>query len=826
MRRLVPLLFAPASLIAQSQEPISDTQVIEEITIVGVTPLDSAGHALGAAQTASAADIERSNATDFASFANRRLGSAWINETQGNPLQADLNFRGFTASPLLGTPQGLSVYLDGVRLNQPFADVVSWDLIPLDALESATMLPGANPLFGLNSLGGAAVLTSKDGWSAPGSQVGVKLGAWQRRIYDFQSGGNSGEQGWAWYANLHRFEEDGWRDYSPSAANQALVKGSWRDADTELSMLIAAADTDLNGNGLQDIQLLQSRRASVYTHPDSTANRSLLGNLTLRRKLGDGASLAANAWYRNIRTGTFNGDINEDSLAESVYQPSAAERAALIRAGYTGFPTAGESAANTPFPRWRCIANVLLNSEPGEKCNGLANRGRLSQHEAGANAQVDVELPIGAHDNDLTIGVGIVGSRVHFQQSSQYGYLTPDRGIMTAEGPGAFADGTQDSENAFDARVDFGGHTTTWSVYASDSLAVTPALRATVAARYDATQVRNRDALNPGGGSGSLDGDHRFDRIHPALGLDWHVNPAVTLFGNLGQSSRAPSSIELGCADPDSPCRLPNSMAGDPPLKAVVATSGELGVRVRAHSGPTFTASVFRSSNRDDILFIADEQAGFGYFSNFGRTRRQGVELAIDGSAGILVWNVRYTHLDATFRSDESVNGEANSSNDGPAPGFEGTIDITPGDRIPLTPRHVAKAFVEWSLAKSLSFNADWRYVGASTARGNENGEHEPDGLYYLGEGGAGGYGVVDVGLQWRPVRSVDVFVQVDNLLDRDYASASLLGATGFTTSGSFIARPFAGPVIGGERPLRSTTFLAPGAPRSWLVGLRWRFAD
>ena len=82
---------------------------------------------------------------------------------QSNPFQADINYRGYTASPLLGTPQGLSVYMDGVRLNQPFGDVVSWDLIPRLAIASTTLMPGSNPLFGLNTLGGALAIQTKDG---------------------------------------------------------------------------------------------------------------------------------------------------------------------------------------------------------------------------------------------------------------------------------------------------------------------------------------------------------------------------------------------------------------------------------------------------------------------------------------------------------------------------------------------------------------------------------------------------------------------------------------------------------------------------------------
>ena len=81
-------------------------------------------------QTAGSADIEASGALDLSDFLNRRFNGVFVNEMQGNPFQPDLNYRGYTASPLLGTPQGLSIYMDGVRLNQPFGDVVSWDLIP------------------------------------------------------------------------------------------------------------------------------------------------------------------------------------------------------------------------------------------------------------------------------------------------------------------------------------------------------------------------------------------------------------------------------------------------------------------------------------------------------------------------------------------------------------------------------------------------------------------------------------------------------------------------------------------------------------------------
>ncbi len=131
------------------------------VVVVTATPLEGAdvdARTIAApVQTATAKNIEDSHALDLTAYMSRNLGSVHINDIQNNPLQPDVNYRGYTASPLLGTPQGLSVYMDGVRLNQPFGDVVSWDLIPREAIAAVTLMPGSNPLFGLNTLGGALV---------------------------------------------------------------------------------------------------------------------------------------------------------------------------------------------------------------------------------------------------------------------------------------------------------------------------------------------------------------------------------------------------------------------------------------------------------------------------------------------------------------------------------------------------------------------------------------------------------------------------------------------------------------------------------------------
>src|SRR4029077_16173933 len=131
---------------------------------------------------------EQSGALDLSAFLNRRVNGVYANEVQSNPFQPDVNYRGYTASPLLGTPQGLSVYMDGVRLNQPFGDVVSWDLIPRLAIATTTVMPGSNPLFGLNTLGGALSVQTKDGRRNPGTVVQGIYGSHVRRALEFEHG--------------------------------------------------------------------------------------------------------------------------------------------------------------------------------------------------------------------------------------------------------------------------------------------------------------------------------------------------------------------------------------------------------------------------------------------------------------------------------------------------------------------------------------------------------------------------------------------------------------------------------------------------------------
>ena len=808
----------------------------QQVEVVGTTPLPGLDvpkdRVPANVQTATGAEIERSHAIDLTAFLNRRLGSVHLNEVQNNPFQPDVNFRGFTASPLLGTAQGLSVYFDGVRLNQPFGDVVSWDLIPKSAIASITLMPGSNPLFGLNTLGGALAVQTKDGLKNPGSSVQVQAGSHGRRALEFDSGGGQVD-GLNWFVTGNRFHEQGWRLDSPSDVAQLFSKLGGRAGDTHLSLTAALADTDLNGNGLQESRLLEKDRASVYSKPDTTRNRSALLHLAASHTVGKGGLLSGQAYWRRIKTATVNGDVNDNALDQAVYQPNAAEQAALTAAGYSGFPTAGEAATNTPFPMWRCIANGLRNDEPALRCNGLVNRSATTQTNFGLSGQLNGAGRWAGAAHQWVAGAALDVSRVHFTQGSELGYLNPDHSLT---GIGAFGDGMTGGSvdgTPYDSRVDLSARTRTVSLFASDVVALNPRTHFTLSGRWNRSTLENRDAITPGGGAGSLDGNQVFSRFNPAIGLSFAANPGLTVYGGVNQGSRAPSAIELGCADPANPCKLPNAMAGDPPLRQVVTTTLEAGLR--GHTGAAGGAGaaglrwnfgVFRADNQDDILFVADNAAGFGYFRNFGKTRRQGVEAGVSTVVGGLTLGANYTWLDATFRSAERLNGAGNSRNDQAEagfPGVDGSIGIRPGSRLPLVPRQLLKLFAELPLGAGWSVGADASAVAGVAARGNENNAHQPDGITYLGAGRSAGYALLNLHGDWRPSRGLVVFAQVNNLFDRRYHTAAQLGASAFDANGRFVARPLPANAIG-DWPRLSSTFYAPGAPRSVTLGLRYTF--
>src|SRR5262245_33771509 len=127
---------------------------------VGHRPRQSAGHGADAP----AADFSRDYSPNVVETFAQRIPGVTTNNVQGNEFATDLRYRGFAASPLQGTPQGLAVYMQGIRINEAFGDTVNWDLIPKVAIGRSDVWTN-NPAFGLNALGGAISFQMKDGFN-------------------------------------------------------------------------------------------------------------------------------------------------------------------------------------------------------------------------------------------------------------------------------------------------------------------------------------------------------------------------------------------------------------------------------------------------------------------------------------------------------------------------------------------------------------------------------------------------------------------------------------------------------------------------------------
>jgi len=768
-------------------------------------------------QTATARDIDDTGSLDLTEFMNRRLDAVHINNNQENPFQPDVNYRGYTASPLLGNPEGISVYVDGVRQNQPFGDIVDWDLIPKIAVSEMALIPGSNPLFGLNTLGGAISIATKDGHSAPGTMLQISGGSFGRREGQFEQGW-SNKKGFDIYAAGDLFKEDGWRKFSPSEVRQAFTKAGWQNGKTSIHLGFGYADNFLTGNGLQDTRFLAENYSSVYSIPDITWNHSPSLNLSVQHSITDKLTISGNAYFRYIRADTTNGDINDSSFDESLYNLSAADIAALTAAGYTNFPTTG-NATTEPFPYLRCIAQGLEKNEPIEKCTGIITNTYDKQNNWGLAGQLGWLV---AH-NRFTFGSAWDRSSLIFQQGSQFGYLNPDR--ITITPINAFADGSTNQDGTpVDTRVNLHGLTNTFSIYGGDTISLGRSLAITISGRYNRIAINNMDRLPPvtDGSRGSLNGSYVFERFNPSVGFVYSPFKLASVYFSYSEASRAPTAIELGCADPNFPCNLPNALVSDPPLKQVVTRTLEAGIRGTANEGNLrWSAGWFRAENHNDLLFVASEQLGFGYFSNFGRTQRQGTEISISEKIRHLTIGGNYTFLDATYQTPQLIDGGSNSLSDG-GPGMDGNITIAPGDQIPQIPRNILKAYADYQITPKISVDLDFQAVGRSFARGNENNLDKPDGIYYLGEGFSPGYGVLNLGGHYQIHKYAQLFVQIDNLLNHRYYTGAQLGSTPFDAFGNFIARPF--PAVSGDFPVRNTTFFAPGAPIGAWGGLRFRF--
>ena len=159
-------------------------------------------------QVLSAPAFDQAKAPDLLQAMVRGLPFVSLSDQTGNQFQLDLNYRGFIASPVIGTPQGLAVYQNGVRINEVFGDIVNWDFIPQNAINQLTLVP-SNPVYGLNAIGGALAFEMKNGFTWHGFESEVMGGSYGRIGTSVQAGGQVGNL--SGYITADAIDDAGWR---------------------------------------------------------------------------------------------------------------------------------------------------------------------------------------------------------------------------------------------------------------------------------------------------------------------------------------------------------------------------------------------------------------------------------------------------------------------------------------------------------------------------------------------------------------------------------------------------------------------------------------
>jgi outer membrane receptor protein involved in Fe transport len=748
-------LWLAASVAVSAHALAQSASGVEVIEVVGTTPLGAeldTDRIATNVQTATAEELAEQGGLDLADFMNRNLGSVFVNEVQSNPLQPDVQYRGFVGSPLLGLPQGLAIYQDGVRLNEPFGDTVNWALIPESAIASVYLVPGSNPLFGLNALGGAIAIRTKDGINDAGTRAEVLTGSFDRFAVQVENGGALGDD-LAYFVTATRLTEDGWRDFSPTEAEQLFAKLTATGARSHVDVSLTHADTQLIGNGPLPVDLLELDREAIFTRPDITENRLNMLAIDAEQSVSDTITLRGNLYVRSSDIATLNGDDSEFEECEDTPGFICEEE------GDDEELVLDENDA------------PIANDESLE--GGTVNRTSTEQSGSGFALQADFAGTLAGRDNQFTVGVAHDNGDVEFAASTELGALDATR---QAIGGGAFVG------EAFTGLL---ASTTSTGLYVSNTFALGERATLTASGRYNRTHVVLEDQLGD-----ELNGDHTFQRFNPALGLTIG-NGGLTFYTGYSEANRTPSPVELTCADETDPCRLPNAFLADPPLEQVVAKTLEAGVRGTA-GATRWHAGLFRTTNEDDILFIsAGALTNQGFFDNVGKTRREGFEANVAGSAGErITWSLDYTSLDATFREDFVV---ASVNHPG---AVDGEIEVEAGDRLPLIPDHLLKAGLRIALGDDFTIGAQLMAASGSHFRGDEgNLAEELD-----------GYALLSARLEYAFSERARLFVNVDNLLDEKYETFGLFGE--------------ADEVLGDD--FDDPAFVGPGAPRALWVGVRF----
>lgn len=710
----------------------------------------------------SGVDLSRNGTPSLTDTLEHNLGSVSINDVQGSVAQPDVAYRGFAASPVLGTPQGLAVYQNGVRINEAFGDAVNWDMVPDFAVNHVSLV-SANPIFGLNALGGALALEMKNGFNTPsGGEARVSGGSFGRTDGVVEAAARLGKL--ASYIGGRGFFEEGWRDHSPVSIYQLYADLGGEGENASAHVTFSGASGLINAIGPTPAELLARSNSAVYTSPQSTRND--LAFLTLTGSYRPSADIAfdADAYYRHFRQRIANGNTSAVQVCGAPVGP-------------------GTLCFNDPttilFDRGgQPIPNILNGATPGQ-----LDRTATDTDSVGGAAQMTAKTAVLERPNHFVAGASLDHGAVDFRAQSELGIIASS---LLVNGTGF----TMDQPAGDLAPVKLAATNNYYGVYAADTLDVTSRLAVTLGGRFNLATIRLDDRAG-----GLLSGVHRYSRFNPASGATYKLLPILTAYAGYSETNRAPTAAELGCSDPTHPCIIDNFVVSDPPLKQVVAHTYEAGMRgtfamLPGEGNLAWNLGLFRTDSDNDIFNVPSTLSGFGSFRNAGKTRRQGIEAGTSYRSEHWLAHLDYTFLDARFRTPLSLSSPSNPFADG-----NGTIMVKPGDRLPSLPSHRLKLGIDYAVTEEWAIGGDLIAQSGQYLRGDELNQNPK----------IPGYHVINLRSSYALTEHIAIFGVVQNLFGEKY-----------TTFGTFFD-PTKIPSLGLTNP-RSLT---PGAPRAFFVGVR-----
>ena len=771
------LLAMSASAVVAAESPA----VVSPFVVVGASPLPGSGvdpnKLPSSVQTLSSTDVSGAGTPNLLGALSDQVASINLNDNLDSPFQPDILLRGFEASPVLGAPEGVAVYENGVRINEAFGDTVNWDLIPDIAIRRVDVM-GTNPVYGLNALGGAISVQMKTGFTDPGGEASVSGGSFGRFDAAAAIGGKLGVL--SGFLAARWLDDDGWRRFSPNHLREVYGDVAARTDRFTLDLSVTAADNRLFGESAAPVQELAVNRDLVFTNPQVNQNRLTFATLNLNYVLVPTVSLQGAIYVRDFRQSVVNGNTTN-------FTACGAD-------AYLGQLCQGDGATPIITATGRPIPDI---SNGGSVPIGEIDFETIHSTGAGGSAQATSTARLFGHGNHLVIGAGLDWAETDFSSSSEVGVTNSDLAVQ----PSGYFVATPENTPFNATPVGLHASNTNIGVFASDTFNLTARLALTASGRYNSASVDLTDSLGS-----DLTGNNLYRRFNPALGFAYEVSPALTAYAGYSEGSRAPNASEIECSNPLNPCLLPSSLASDPPtLRQVVWQTWETGLRGRfalARGAVTWNAGLFRTDVREDIYGVATSLSA-GYFQNISGTRREGVEVAARYRSPRFSAFVSYSHVDATFRSAFLLPSPSN-----PFQNANGDIQVIPGDHLPGIPSDRLKVGADLQVRRGWS-------VGGTLAL--------VSGQYYLGDESnqftrLPGYAVLNLHATLDLGRGVTVFASLNNALDARYANFGVLGdPTGVGAPGV----PADGVTNGSGVDNR---FQSPAAPISVYGGLKMRF--